>query len=230
VFRNLMEETVSLALQSEVMDCDLIAPWYAPVEHLCFGRALERRRTAFLGRVEGARNALTCGEGDGRFMAALLQSNSEVKMTAVDASRKMVQVAAQRVARMGAGFQERASLRCAEIGAFRPPGSYDLIATNFFFDCFSTSDVHDIIRSIADWAAPRTQWIVSEFAQPSDPVTHLWTSAVIRSLYAAFWVTTGLQITHLPEYRPALAAAGFELQCEEHACGGLLVSELWQRG
>jgi ubiquinone/menaquinone biosynthesis C-methylase UbiE len=225
-----MEETASLAIQSEVMNCDLIAPWYAPVEHLCFGRALERRRTAFLERVEGARNALSCGEGDGRFMAALLQSNPAVQVTAVDASRTMVQVAARRVARMGASFQERAALYCAEIAAFRPPDSYDLIATNFFFDCFSTPELGDIVRRIADWAAPRAQWIVSEFAQPAGPLAHLWTGAVIRSLYAAFWATTGLQTTHLPEYRPALAAAGFELQREEYACGGLLVSELWQRG
>ncbi len=225
-----MEETVNLAMQPDVMDCDLIAPWYAPVEHLCFGRALERRRTAFLNRVEGARNALSCGEGDGRFLAALLQANPAVQVTAIDASRKMVQVAGQRVARMGTGFQERASLHCAEIGAFHPPGSYDLIATNFFFDCFSTPEVSDIVGRIAGWAAPRAQWIVSEFAQPSDPLAHLWTGAVIRSLYAAFWVTTGLRTNRLPDYRAALAAAGFELQCEEHACGGLLVSELWQRG
>ena len=225
-----MEETVSLAIQSEVMNCDLIAPWYAPVEHLCFGRALERRRTAFLNRVEGARNALSCGEGDGRFLAALLQANPAVQVTAIDASRKMMQVAGQRVATMGAGFKERAALHCSEIGAFHPPGSYDLIATNFFFDCFSTPDVNDVVGRIADWAAPRAQWIVSEFAQPSDPLTHLWTGAVIRSLYAAFWVTTGLRTNRLPDYRSALAAAGFELQSEEYACGGLLVSELWQRG
>jgi ubiquinone/menaquinone biosynthesis C-methylase UbiE len=220
-----------IASNSEILDCNLIAPWYEPVEHLCFGRALERRRTAFLSDLDDAQSAISCGEGDGRFMVALLRSNPQVHVTAVDASTRMMQVANERLAGIGPGFRERVDYYCAEVGAFDPPHlPYDVIATHFFFDCFSTSDVNPIIQRIAGWAAPGAQWVVSEFTQPRNRLGHLWTGAVIRGLYAAFRVTTGLRTTHLPDYRPALAAAGFKLQRENYGCRGLLVSELWERG
>jgi ubiquinone/menaquinone biosynthesis C-methylase UbiE len=224
------ERAVTLAPPGDAMNCDLIAPWYASVEHLCFGSALEDRRTAFLGLVGDARRALSCGEGDGRFLAALLLSNPHIEATSLDASRKMTELARQRVNRMGEKFSPRADCRFTQFAAFRPSRhSYDLIATNFFFDCFPTAEVHEIVERIAGWAAPQARWIVSEFAQPAEGVGHAWTGAVIRGLYAAFQVTTGLRTTHLPDYRPALAAGGFELRQEQHACGGLLVSELWER-
>jgi ubiquinone/menaquinone biosynthesis C-methylase UbiE len=220
-----------ISRNAEVLDCNLIAPWYEPVEHLCFGRALERRRTAFVSALGGSQSALSCGEGDGRFMAALLRSNPQVHVTAVDASTRMMQVANERVAAFGPSFRERADYYCAEVGGFEPPRiPYDLIATHFFFDCFSTRAVEQIIQRIAGWAAPRAQWVVSEFTQPPNRLGHLWTGAVIRGLYAAFRLTTGLRTTHLPDYRPALAAAGFKLQRENYGCGGLLVSELWESG
>lgn len=213
------------------IDCDLIAPWYEPVEHLCFGRALERRRNAFLGELGDARRALSCGEGDGRFIAALLQANAQVQVTAVDASRRMVEVANRRIGGKGSSMRERSDYQFRDIHNSDPSGApYDLVATHFFLDCFSTEEATAVIHRLASWTRPRARWIVSEFCQPSAPVGQLWTGAVIRSLYAAFRVTTGLQITRLPAYRPALESEGFELRKQEHACGGLLVSELWERG
>jgi ubiquinone/menaquinone biosynthesis C-methylase UbiE len=216
--------------EAAAIDCDLIAPWYEPVEHLCFGTALEMRRNTFIPYLGDARKALSCGEGDGRFMTALLKANSEVEITAIDASRKMARVAERRVASLGSEGQGRDTYHCGSIHNFvSPHAGYDLIATHFFLDCFSGEEAAVVIDRIADWAAPRSRWIVSEFAQPTSAMGYLWTGAVIRSLYAAFRVTTGLRITHLPDYRPAMRRAGFELRRQEHAVGGLLVSELWER-
>jgi ubiquinone/menaquinone biosynthesis C-methylase UbiE len=220
----------SATVGTEAIHCDFIAPWYEPVEHLCFGGALERRRNAFLADLGKVRTALSCGEGDGRFTAALLRSNVAVEVTAVDASRRMTQVADRRVSRLGSGLRMRVDYRCSEIHSFDPPRkSYDLIATHFFLDCFSTVEASAVIHRIAHWTAPRSRWIVSEFTQPPTPLGHLWTAAVIRGLYAAFRVTTGLRVTHLPDYRPALQCEGFELRRQEYALGGLLVSEMWER-
>lgn len=217
--------------QAATINCDLIAPWYEPVEHLCFGRALEQRRNAFLGDLQDVRTALSCGAGDGRFMAALLQSNAQVKVTAVDASRRMVEIANRRIMAMGDGLRKRADYRCGEIQSFDPPRlPFDLIATHFFLDCFSTEEATAIIRRLAGWAAPRARWIVSEFCQPATLVGQVWTGTVIRGLYAAFRVTTGLRTTRLPDYHPALHGEEFRLLKQEYALGGLLKSELWERG
>ncbi len=194
---------------------------------MCFGSALEQRRNAFLGDLQGVRRAFSCGEGDGRFTAELLRSNAQVEVTAIDASRKMVEVATRRI---GTVSLARVKYHCGELHKFNPPQtSYDLIATHFFLDCFTTAEAHDVVHRIAGWAAPRARWIASEFCQPTTLVGQLWTGAIIRSLYAAFRVTTGLRVTHLPEYRAALQSVGFELRKQEYANGGLLVSELWER-
>lgn len=220
---------MDMAKQPATIDCDFIAPFYQPVEHLCFGDALDRRRTAFLPFLHDAQQAISCGEGDGRFMAAFLGSNPRVQVTAVDVSCRMLEIARRRVGQMGDGFQQRAQYFCTELTAFQPQANFDLIATHFFLDCFSTSELQDVVQRIAGWAAPGARWVVSEFHQPSHGLAHLWTGAVVRSLYAAFRVTTGLRVTRLPHWHPALVAAGLELQRQEYACGGLLVSELWQR-
>jgi ubiquinone/menaquinone biosynthesis C-methylase UbiE len=218
------------AVSPVTIDCDLIAPWYESVEHLCFGRALERRRNAFLGDLADASRAISCGEGDGRFMTALLDCNPRVEVTAVDASRKMTDIGNRRFQRMNPEFGLRANYVCADIGTFDPPQLYDLIAAHFFLDCFSTDGAARVIQRLASWATPRARWIVSEFAQPASPAGQIWSGAIIRSLYAAFRLTTGLRITRLPDYRPALASQGFELRKVEAALGGLLISELWERG
>ena len=217
--------------ESPDMNCDFIAPWYEPVEHLCFGQALQRRRTAYLEKLGDSRRAISFGEGDGRFTAALLRSNPHLEVIAVDASRRMQQIAARRVAMMGESFRERAEFHCAEIDTFDPGSAkYDLIATHFFFDCFSTDATREVIQRIAGWAAPRAQWVVSEFHQPPGRLGRFWTGAIIRGLYAAFRVTTGLRVVRLPNYHAALVSAGFKLRRQEFACGGLLISELWERG
>ncbi len=163
-------------------------------------------------------------------MKALLESNLRVEVTAVDASWRMTQIGNRRVQGMKPEYQTRAEYVCADIATFAPPEPYDLIATHFFLDCFSTEVAADIIQRVATWAAPKAQWIVSEFAQPASPLARLWAGALVRSLYAAFRVTTGLRTTHLPDYRPALASMGFTLRKQNLACDGLLVSELWERG
>ncbi len=141
----------------------------------------------------------------------------------------MIELARKRIERMGEAYSARTQYRCTQVDQFEPAETYDLIATHFFLDCFSTAEVESVIERIASWAAPRAKWLVSEFAQPADPVARLWTGAVIRSLYGAFRLTTGLRVTQLPDYRPAITRAGFVLRKQEHALGGLLVSELWER-
>jgi ubiquinone/menaquinone biosynthesis C-methylase UbiE len=222
-------EIRSTGVIAPVMNANLIAPFYQPVEYMCFGSALQQRRTAFLEDVHGARRAVSCGEGDGRFLVALVKANPGVHATAVDASRRMVELARKRIEYMGDAYRARTDFSYMQVGQFEPGESYDLIATNFFLDCLSTAEVEVVVKQIASWAAPRAKWIVSEFAQPADPVAHLWTGAVIRSLYGAFRLTTGLRVTQLPAYRAAIEGAGFVLRKHECALGGLLVSELWEK-
>lgn len=210
------------------MNCDAIARWYELAEHFCFGRALERRRFAYLGELQGARRALVCGGGDGRFLAELLRGNARVQVTYVDLSREMMRLAERRVARLGPEFRARVEFHCADLRTFVPPrADFDLFATHFFFDCFTDEQARELALRLQSWAAPRARWVLSEFHQPPPFFARAWTSAVVRALYAGFRLTTGLRVRRIPSCGEALRGAGFQLRTRETAAGGLLISELW---
>ena len=215
-------------MQNARMNCDALAPYYNVLEHLAFGNLLERTRCAFLKEAARSRRAILCGEGDGRFLAALLEINSSVDVDVVDLSPRMVQLAERRVAGKGQHFRDRVRFHVCDVRNFVPQlGDYDLIVTHFFMDCFSNTDLAGIVATLANWADSDARWIVSEFRVADGPIGRVWTQAVISCLYAAFRFTTGLRVTRLPNYVEALEQEGFSVSCEKKSLGGLLHSSLW---
>jgi SAM-dependent methyltransferase len=214
--------------QAARMNCDGISRYYEVLEHLSFGSYLERRRFAFLEEARTSRRAMVCGGGDGRFLARLLHVNSRVEVDFVELSPKMVELAERRVAGMGRAFRERVRFHVGDVGEFEPRADgYDLIVTHFFLDCFSEPELAGVVAYLASWGAD-ARWMVSDFREAQGRVGRLWTRAVIRGLYAAFRLTTGLRVTRLPDYAAALAREGYRLRYEEQAFGGLLHSSLWE--
>jgi ubiquinone/menaquinone biosynthesis C-methylase UbiE len=211
------------------MNCDRIARWYEPAEHLSFRRALEHRRFAYVNRLGESRRALSCGGGDGRFLAGLLQANPTVEVTYIDLSREMMRIAERRIARLGDSYRSRVQFFCADVMTFVPPHrDYDLFATHFFLDCLTREDTQRLILQMMEWSRPGAQWVLSEFQYAQSPFGKLWTSAIIRALYVAFRVTTGLRVNRIPQHATLLLSAGFHLQESHSATGGLLISELWE--
>ena len=208
-----------------------LARWYAPLEWLSFGQALARRRRCFLGdpRVANARRALVLGDGDGRFTAALLERYPRLEVTAVDASAAMLAQLERRVrARTPSAMLE---LRCADLRTWTAPhAGYDLIVSHFVFDCLTTDDLAALVARIAPALAPNARWLVSDFAIPSHTFWSPVARAMVRVLYFAFRLLTGLGITRLPDYQSALTSARFQLAQAETALGGCLRSELWELG
>jgi ubiquinone/menaquinone biosynthesis C-methylase UbiE len=211
------------------MNCDRLAPYYETLERLAFGSYLEQTRLTFLAEVGGAERAVLCGDGDGRFLAALLRANPRVQVDFVDLSGRMIEIAQRRVVKMGPSFRERVRFFVGDAREFQPQASgYDLIATHFFLDCFSQAEIMEVVTRIASWAAPGAQWMVSEFRETETLLGRVCTRAVIRGLYAAFRFSTGLRVTRLPDYTAALAKEGFSLRCETKKLAGLLESSLWE--
>ncbi len=212
-------------------NCDRLAPYYHFLETVTVGRAFQNARCAFLPEVTTTRRALLCGDGDGRFLARLLQTNSTVTVDFVDLSAKMIELAQQRAARLDPTHLERVRFFHQDVTEFSPPAAaagYDLVATHFFLDCFAQQEISQIVSRIAAWAAPQAKWLVSDVRQAPNSVSKIWTRAAIRTLYAAFNSTTGLRITELPRYTDALAATGCQPQQEKITAAGLFYSSLWQ--
>jgi hypothetical protein len=208
---------------SAAPDFDRLAGIYRWMEWLTFGPFLQRCRCAFLSSLSQCRRALVLGDGDGRFTSRLLQSNPTVTVDAVDASAAMLRQLASR------SPSTRIRTHLADARTFTPAyRDYDLIATHFFLDCLSQSEVRDLAAHLRHHVTPNAIWIISEFAIPSNLYGRTLAAPLIRALYLAFGLLTRLQVRTLPNHHAALAPSGWSLVDRQHALGGLLISERWQ--
>jgi SAM-dependent methyltransferase len=213
---------------------DLIARLYRWFEYLTLGKALENCRNHFLPQLLDRRHALVLGDGDGRFLAQLLKQNPNVHADAVDISAAMLQLLRQRckaatpnaVVRLHTHHANAITvpLQQRSVGYER---RYDLVVTHFFLDCFAEPELNTLISRIAPTLAPGALWLISDFCIPPGPM-RLPAKLLIRSLYLAFRLLTGLRTTRLPDHTTPLTEAGLTRIAQQHRLSGLLTTELWE--
>lgn len=213
-------------MQSTPADFDTVARPYRWLEYATFGRLLERCRFAQLPHLVSAKTALILGDGDGRFLARLLAINRGLHAEVVDTSEAMLTLAGIRVPDAA-----EVNFVCADIRTYQPaPGrSFDLVTTHFFLDCLTEQDIACLINRLQPSFSSRSTWVVSEFAIPARGAERWAGRLLIRALYLAFRVLTGLHVQRLPAYAPLLEQAGFVLQDSSIFLGGILRSERWHR-
>jgi ubiquinone/menaquinone biosynthesis C-methylase UbiE len=211
--------------RSEAANFAGLAGVYRWMEYASFGPWLWRCRCAFLPEMGACRRALVLGDGDGRFTARLLETNSRIEVDAVDASAAMLRALERRAGAHGA----RLCTEYTDARAWRPRGAaYDLVATHFFLDCLTTEEVRALAAKIRGATNEGARWVVSEFAVPQGWLGRMVARPVVAMLYAAFGLMTGLRVRALPEHAAALSACGFALEKRRTRLGGLLVSEVWR--
>jgi SAM-dependent methyltransferase len=206
---------------------DRLAGPYRWLEYMSFGPLLWRCRVRWLPRLAGCRRALVLGDGDGRFTAALLRRNPEIRVHAVDLSPRMLEALERRAGMAG----NRATTEVADLRLWSPAvgAEYDLIVTHFFLDCLTSQEVANLALRLGARAAPDALWVVSDFAVPPTRYGRMLAKPVVTGLYFAFGWLTGLGRRELPDHAAGLAAAGWKLRSEDRQLGGLLFSQLWQR-
>lgn len=204
-----------------------IAKPYRWLEYLTLGWALERCRLHFLPELLQQRNALVLGDGDGRFLAALMAANINLQANAVDSSADMLHFLRKRCEASASDAFTRLRIQHLSALSFIPTGSYDLVATHFFLDCLSQSDVEALILRIVPTLTPGALWVISDFRIPPG-FMRLPARIIVRFLYLAFRILTGLRTTRLPDYATPLAQAGLTRMKRHFSLVGLLTTELWE--
>ena len=205
---------------------DRVARSYRTLEYLVLGRSLERTRLHFLPRLNSARSALVLGDGDGRFVARLFAMYPELHATTVDSSAEMLKLLQQRCA----PYVDRLQTFHGDAMRFTPASgtSYDLVVTHFFLDCFEETQIDELIARLDPALEPKALWLFSDFRLPRG-VLRLPARMMIRGLYLAFRILTGLRTTRLPRHDAPLSKAGFERIDQQTFLAGILTTELWQR-
>lgn len=200
-----------------------VARPYRWLEYITLGRALEHCRLHFLPTLLNRKKALVIGDGDGRFLAALMASNTHIYADAVDTSATMLELLSKR----SQANATRLKTHHTSALTFAPTGTYDLVVTHFFLDCLTQPDLETLVARITPTLTPDALWLISDFRIPSGPM-RLPARIVVRSLYLAFRIITGLRTTRLPNHATPLTKAGLTRIAHHDSLGGLLTTELWQ--
>lgn len=217
-------------METNTPNFDSVARAYRWMEYFSFGPLLERCRFHFLSQCSRARHALVLGDGDGRFTARLLSSNPFVQVDAVDASPAMLAILRERVLACHDDAAGRLLTIQADIRQFTPSATdYDLVVSHFFLDCLTDDEVNALIAWLCPHMAQDATWLVSEFAVPEAGWRRLPARILIRGLYYAFSVLTGLRARKIPNYASAFTDNGFHLADKAEYLGGMLATEAWER-
>jgi ubiquinone/menaquinone biosynthesis C-methylase UbiE len=210
------------------MSFDTLAPHYRWLEFVLAGEKLQRCRTAFLDRIT-ARNILIAGEGNGRFLAECRSRLPTARITVVDFSARMLEIARQRLLRSGAETDGIEFVH-ANLLTWRPEErAYDLIVTQFFFDCFPAGQLRQVVASLASAATPGAAWLLADFQMPDAGLRRYRAQLVHALMYTFFRVMTQLPARKLVEPDGFLAAHDFAVQERRTDDWDLLRTDLWKR-
>ena len=211
-----------------------LARCYESFECMTFGGVLQRARTYHLEDLAPVPEVLLLGDGDGRFLEALLTERARRGTTgtvvSVDASRGMLERARERVA--GLPGAERVRFVHSPAGAFEPPAGYSpgAIASQFFLDCFEEGDLAELAEHISSVASPGTAWVIADFSlPPSRSPWRLPARAVIWVMYRFFSLAAGLRAKRLPDFHKALNGSGWRLERRVSWLKGFVFSSVWRQ-
>lgn len=198
------------------MNADPIARFYRYAEYGTFGPLLWRARSHYLAHLQQARHILILGEGDGRFLAALCESNRQARIDIYDTSAEMLKLAQERTK----AHHHRLHFHQQDIlTAHLPLHRYDAVVANFVFDCFSDAELRRLLVRLGCAAQPGCLYYVSDFTS---------NNVITGALYLGFRLCTGLRNQRLPDIALALREAGKSRTQEQEHCFGLLTSQLWR--
>jgi len=203
---------------------DSIARWYTVLETLAFGGALQRCRVALLNDVQSARHVLIVGEGNGRFLEALLNANTVAEVTVIDSSRRMILLASARVGPTARVRFVHGDLLDPEVSL----PSADLVVTQFFLDCFNEPELEQVIARLCGALKSGGRWLWADFAIPDSGAMRLWSNTLISALYSFFRFATGISARQLPDPVSRFSQSHLSLVKHRVLTAGLLIAAIYQ--
>jgi|HubBroStandDraft_6_1064221.scaffolds.fasta_scaffold153667_3 ubiquinone/menaquinone biosynthesis C-methylase UbiE len=208
------------------MNADGIANSYCWLEYAAFGLALENARFDFLSHAGEARSVLILGEGDGRFLARLLEYNRQASVTVMETSARMIDLARRR---LEDSDHPRVKFHQADaVTGVLPDGQFDLAVTHFFFDVLSSRDAEAMIGKVSAVLSPGAVWLVSEFQEPTATIRRPHARLWLHAMYGFFALATGLRVRKLPPYREMLERCGLAEIEHRESRFGLIRSQVWR--
>ena len=209
------------------MNADPIARAYRWLEYATIGFELEDARFDFLSQAAGAQRVMILGEGDGRFLARLLECNPHARVAVIESSARMIDLARRR---LRADDRPRVDFHCMDAAACPlPDGPFDLAVTHFFFDILESREAESVILKVDSLLDPGACWLLSEFQVPSSGIRRLHARLWLSTMYGFFSVTTGVRASQLSPYREVLVRCGWVETDHRERRLNFIRSQVWRK-
>lgn len=211
------------------MSFDRLAPHYNRLEAILAGPRLQRCRTAWLDELAGCGHLLVAGAGHGPELPEILHRHPRLRLTCVDASSGMLDVAKHRLRQAGADLKRLEFVHARFPGWVPPAGQCDALITHFFLDCFPPETLGVVVDNLTRAARPGARWLLADFTLPARGWPRHRARVVHALMYAFFRRFTSLPARRLTPPDSLLQARGFRLRRRKTFDCGLLHADLWRR-
>jgi ubiquinone/menaquinone biosynthesis C-methylase UbiE len=205
---------------------DKLAPWYLFLETISFGNQLQQCRISQIAELKEVKNVLILGDGNGRFLESLLKSNCNAEIESLDISRNMIGLANARITPLPNNSQV-VFIHTDVFDWNFPKCKYDLIVTNFFLDCFTYSELTNLLEKISLSLKPQGKLIYGDFNVPNSLLIKTLTSLLLYGMYLFFRIFTQISANSLYDPTSLLIENKFILKNEKYYLLSFLKSQLW---
>ena len=192
---------------------DIIAKYYKILEILAFGKNLLNTRLYLLTKNKSQYKILIIGEGTGSFLKYLVNCYPKSSITIIDSSNKMNKI----IEKFNqTSKNENITIFKQDYLKYISAFKYDLIYTNFFLDCFKSSDVLKIVTKIKLMLNESGEWNDVEFtkSQKSNFLNHNYNKLILNILYKFFRFICKIESSSIEDVDFNYQNLGFVLECE----------------
>ena len=205
---------------------DKLAPWYHFLETISFGNQLQQCRISQIAELKEVKNVLILGDGNGRFLESLLKSNCNAEIESLDISSNMIGLANARITPLPNNSQV-VFIHTDVFDWNFPKCKYDLVVTNFFLDCFTYSELTNLLEKISLSLKPQGKLIYGDFNVPNSLLIKTLTSLLLYGMYLFFRIFTQISANSLHNPTSLLVEKKFILKNEKYYLLSFLKSQLW---
>jgi tRNA (cmo5U34)-methyltransferase len=202
-------------------DFDFVARYYAFLSKLVFGRKLQDAQTHFLPMLDNATKVLIVGGGSGEVALLLAQRNEGVKITFVEPSLRMVEMARKRCHK----YLDRIDFVTIPIEDFPTTANYDAVITGFFLDMFSDDMLPMIVDRLRRQLVAGGKLLATDFTKSPQNSHRL----LLWVMYRFFRIVSNISATDLPDWEKMLRSRLITVAQKDY-CSGFIRSVAYTNG
>jgi trans-aconitate methyltransferase len=169
-----------------------------------------------LEKLKSSNSVLVLGGGTGWWLNQLLAISPQIRITYIDASVKMLDIAKANVNSDSIQFIHGTQKDIPT------DEKYDAVMLFYFLDLFRTEELPVVTGLIDEHLNSRAQWLVADFVDEKK-----WHSLFLTVMYRFFNFATGLATRSLPDWRQALRQKNLRVVDQASFYGKFIRATRW---